>query len=81
MQAYVDAAPILAEAPNSLGYDVAGCVEEPGVVVVRMRWDSAEGHLKGFRGSGQFRQFFVLVRPFFDAIEEMRHYEPVFCAE
>ncbi|WP_407643911.1 putative quinol monooxygenase [Enemella dayhoffiae] len=47
VQAYVDAAPILAEAPNSLGYDIARCVEEPGVVVVRMRWDSAEGHLKG----------------------------------
>ena len=31
-------------------------------------WDSAEGHLKGFRGSPQFQTFFEAVRPFFSAI-------------
>jgi hypothetical protein len=38
-------------------------------------WDSADGHLRGFRGSPQFAGFFAAVRPYVDRIEEMRHYE------
>jgi hypothetical protein len=33
------------------------------------------GHLRGFRGSSEFRSFFSAVRPYVDRIEEMRHYE------
>ncbi len=43
--------------------------------IVRIEWDSAEGHLGGFRTSPQFRSFFDAVRPFFDDIEEMHHYD------
>lgn len=42
-----------------------------------MHWDSADGHLKGFRGSAEFREFLPLVRPFIESITEMRHYEVV----
>ena len=34
-----------------------------------------EGHLHGFRGSPEFRSFLGAVQPFFNDIEEMRHYE------
>jgi hypothetical protein len=38
-------------------------------------WDSVEGHEQGFRRSPEFRDFFALVQPFFNDIEEMRHYQ------
>jgi len=34
--------------------------------------------MNGFRKSRDFPKFFALARPFFDAIEEMRHYEVSF---
>ena len=61
--------------PHCLGWELAHCVEDPFRYILRIEWDSAEGHLHGFRISPQFRPFFAAVRPFFDDIEEMRHYE------
>lgn len=75
--AYRTAQECLARSPHSLGYDVARCTEDPGSVIVRMHWDSAEGHLSDFRSSPEFREFLPLVRPFVSAIAEMRHYELV----
>lgn len=75
--AYEDAAKPLLASANCLGYDVTRCSEDPTKFTVRIHWDSSEGHLKGFRGGPQFPEFFGLVKPFFDEIEEMRHYDIV----
>jgi hemoglobin len=72
--AYRRAAPSLEASPHCHRYEVARCTEEPGVYIVRIEWDSAEGHLAGFRRSSEFRTFFQAVRPFVDNIEEMHHY-------
>jgi hypothetical protein len=48
---------------------------DPCAYTVRIEWDSAEGHLQGFRASPEFRSFFAAERPYVDQIEEMRHYE------
>ena len=73
--AYASAQASLAASPHCLGYEVARCVEEPGTYVVRIEWDSREGHLQGVRTSPDFRTFFAAVRPFVGDIAEMRHYE------
>lgn len=65
----------LDSSPHCLRYELARCTDEPGAVVVRTEWDSAEGHLSGFRRSREFHEFFPAVGPFVDAIQEMRHYE------
>jgi hypothetical protein len=44
-------------------------------VVLRILWDSADGHLKAFRKSPEFAPFFQAIQPFVKSIEEMRHYE------
>lgn len=75
--AYEDAAKPLLASPNCLGYDVTRCTEDPTKFTVRIHWDSSAGHLKGFRGGPQFAEFFGLAKPFFDDIEEMRHYDIV----
>jgi quinol monooxygenase YgiN len=74
-EAYEKAAEPLFASGHCLGYEVSRCVDEPEAFVVRIEWDSAEGHLTGFRGGPQFPAFFALVRPFVQMIEEMRHYE------
>lgn len=74
--AYAAAQEALRASPHCLGWELSRCVEEPAAYTLRIVWDSAEGHLQGFRRSPAFRDFFAAVRPFVDAIEEMRHYAP-----
>ena len=72
--AYRRACEVLTADPHCLGYEVARGVEEPEHFVVRIEWDSVEGHEQGFRSSprlvsssrrcGRFSQ-----------IEEMKHYD------
>jgi quinol monooxygenase YgiN len=75
VRAYEQAREPLDASPNCLGYELARCVDEPDVYVLRIEWDSAEGHLRGFRGSPGFRAFFAAVGPYVGNIVEMRHYE------
>ncbi len=73
--AWKDARTVLDQAPECLAYEVAHGVEEPEHYVVRIEWRSLEEHERHFRGSAGFGPFFQAVKPFFDQIEEMRHYE------
>jgi quinol monooxygenase YgiN len=71
---YGKAAESLRAAKNCLAYELTQSTEDAGYFILRLEWDSAEGHLKGFRSSPEFRSFFSLVRPYVNDIEEMRHY-------
>ncbi len=72
--AYARAASILDADEHCLDYEIARGVEEPENWVVRITWDSLEGHEKGFRAAPHFQDFFAAVRPYFGAILEMKHY-------
>ena len=73
--AWSSAQTVLQEAPQCVAYEVARGVEEPDNYVVRIEWRSLEEHEQGFRRSAAFRSFFAAVKPFFEQIEEMRHYQ------
>lgn len=75
VQAYESARSALDASPHCLGYELSRCTEEPKSFILRIEWDSAEGHLQGFRKSAEFGSFFAAVRPFLNDIREMRHYE------
>jgi quinol monooxygenase YgiN len=79
-RAYADAGAPLAASSHCLSYEVARGVEEPDSYIVRIEWDSLEGHEQGFRQSPEFREFFASVQPFVHEIEEMRHYELLFAS-
>lgn len=72
---YAKAAKILEASPYCIGYEIIHGVDEPQRYVVRIHWTSVDDHLKRFRNSEEFKSFFNLVRPFFNNIEEMKHYE------
>lgn len=73
-KACTQAAGCLAASSHCLAYEFSRCTETPEHYVLRIEWDSEEGHLRGFRSSPEFKTFFSLVQPFVKDIEEMRHY-------
>ncbi len=73
--AYTEAERSLRASPNALSWDLSRCVDEPSSFILRIEWDSAEGHMQGFRRSEHFPGFFAAIRPFVGEIAEMRHYE------
>jgi heme-degrading monooxygenase HmoA len=73
--AYRKAQAHLKSSSHCLGYELTRCVKEPHHYVLRILWDSAEGHLQGFRTSAEFPKFFAFVRPFVSNCQEMEHYE------
>lgn len=73
--AYRRAGEALEASEHCLGYELSRGVEEPQNWVLRIRWDSLQGHERGFRVGPDFGPFFDAVQPFFDDIHEMKHYE------
>jgi hemoglobin len=73
--AYARAAGPLAASPHCLAFELSRGVEEPEHYILRIEWDSLEGHMEGFRSSPEFRAFFAEIRPYVQAIDEMKHYE------
>ncbi len=74
--AWSEAEKVLRDAPQCLSYEVARGFEEPENYVVRIEGSSVAEHEQGFRQSPAFQQFVAAVKPFFEEIQEMRHYEP-----
>lgn len=72
---YATAQAALQSSSHCLGWELARCTEDSSHYILRIEWDSAEGHLQGFRRSPKFPTFFAAIRPFFDDIQEMRHYD------
>lgn len=77
LSAYANAQVELRASPHCLRFEVSQGVEEPSHFVVRIEWDSLQGHELGFRKSEDFPAFFAKVRPFFGDIQEMKHYAVV----
>ncbi|MDQ4014971.1 MAG: antibiotic biosynthesis monooxygenase [Thermoproteota archaeon] len=74
-EAYANASRSLDTSKHCQMYELTHCAEEPELYILRIEWDSLDGHMKEFRSSPEFRDFFRYVQPFFNDIQEMRHYE------
>ncbi len=75
LQAYTSASAQLDNSEYCLGYELTQCEEEPQSFILRIEWTSTEDHLNGFRKSSDFPEFLQHVRPFFNNIREMNHYQ------
>lgn len=74
-KAYQDAGQYLQASPYCLGYQVIHGNEEPNHYIVIIHWTSQQDHLQLFRKEKGFFAFFNLVKPFYNNIEEMKHYD------
>jgi quinol monooxygenase YgiN len=72
---YGKAAEFLDASPHCLKYTLFRSNKETNRYAMLIEWESAEAHLQGFRNSPNFGKFFALVKPYFNMIEEMEHYE------
>lgn len=72
--AYRKAAASLDASPHCLAYELSHCTEEPDRYILRIEWDSTDGHLKGFRRAPEFAPFLAAIKPYISQIEEMQHY-------
>jgi hemoglobin len=73
-KAYEKAVESLDASSHCLAYELSHCTEDADHYILRIEWDSEDGHLKGFRSSPEFKALFAAVQPYFKDIEEMRHY-------
>ena len=74
--AYTRAAASLDASPHCLAYELSRGVEAPASYILRIEWDSVEGHMQGFRRGPDFPAFLAAIRPYVGEIAEMRHYAP-----
>jgi quinol monooxygenase YgiN len=72
--AYAGAAKHLDDAPECIDYELTQCAEDPGSFILRIRWQSSDAHMRGFRRGPHFPPFLSAIRPFVGEIAEMRHY-------
>ncbi len=73
--AYARAADAMHKSEHCIDFELSRAVEKPDNYILRITWDSLDGHLTGFRGSELFRAFFAEVKNYVGAIDEMQHYE------
>ncbi|RAW01114.1 antibiotic biosynthesis monooxygenase [Pseudochryseolinea flava] len=74
ISAYTEAQKHLQASEYCLGYELIHGEEEPENFIVIIYWTSTNDHLAGFRKSPVFGPFFNLVKPFYNNIQEMKHY-------
>ena len=74
-EAYSNAGTILKNSSYCLAYEIIHGTDEPQHYIARIHWTSADDHINGFRKSKEFMSFYNLVKPFYNNIEEMKHYE------
>ena len=80
-RAYEGAGQALHSSSHCRRYELSRCTEYPDHYILRIEWDSEEGHLKGFRNSHEFKTFLALVQPYVKDIDEMRHYAVVLAGD
>lgn len=76
IEAYSKASVYLKDSEYCLGFELTHCEENRDHFILRIEWTSTQDHLNYFRKSANFRKFLDLVRPYFNDIAEMNHYEP-----
>ncbi|MBQ0733561.1 antibiotic biosynthesis monooxygenase family protein [Aquimarina celericrescens] len=75
INAYTKASEQLHTSEFCLGYELSHCEEDPDNFILRIEWTSTDDHLNGFRKSSDFMKFLKHVKPFFNDIQEMNHYQ------
>jgi hypothetical protein len=74
VEAYERAQGQLRDAPECISYELTQCAEDENSLILRICWESADAHMKGFRTGPNFPPFLAAIRPFIGEIAEMRHY-------
>lgn len=64
----------LQQSPHCHGFELLRSGKDPELFLLTILWDSADGHMGGFRTSPQFGRFFAQIKPYLGNLLEMEHY-------
>lgn len=73
-RAWGEAGRVLMRSAHCHGFELLRSRKDPELYLLLIRWDSAEGHLQGFRQSAEFQEFLIHIRQFLPELLEMEHY-------
>jgi heme-degrading monooxygenase HmoA len=76
-QAFGVAQRYIAASLHALRYQLTRCIEIPNRYVLRIEWDSLEGHTEGFRASAAYQEYRALLYPLYAQPPEVVHYRQV----
>jgi quinol monooxygenase YgiN len=75
LAAVADAAPLFRQARGCRSMRMEQLIEDPGIFLLLVEWETLDDHLVGFRHSPAFQQWRSLVGPFFLAPPVVEHSE------
>jgi heme-degrading monooxygenase HmoA len=76
-QAFAQARQFIEISPGFRGLTLHRCVEQPGVYLLLVRWDSIEDHEVGFRRSPGYQQWRAMLHHFYDPFPDVEHYREI----
>lgn len=68
----------IAQSEHCIRYALTHAVEDASRYVLRIEWDSLEGHVDGFRASAEYQEYRALLYPFYAAPVELFHYTTLY---
>src|SRR6186713_2757737 len=74
LAAFEQARPIISGMPGCRSVRLSRCVEQPGLFLLLVEWDTLEDHTEGFRGSPEYERWTALLHHFYDPFPTVLHF-------
>jgi heme-degrading monooxygenase HmoA len=72
------ALPLIAATPGFERFEMRPCLENEGVYLLLVWWQSLEAHTQGFRGSDRYQEWRKLLHRYYQPFPKVLHFgEPV----
>lgn len=75
--AFAHAKSIISAMPGFVTLSLSRGVEQPGVYLLLVEWETLEAHTEGFRGSAEYQEWKALLHHFYDPFPVVEHFSPV----
>ena len=76
--AFKEASPILSGMGGYISHELHRCIEEAGLYLLLVRWETLEDHTIGFRGSPQYQEWKRLLHHFYEPSPTVYHFNQVY---
>jgi len=75
--AFARAAPLIAGMRGFRDLSLSHCLEDDGLYLLLVEWESLEDHTVGFRSSPEYQEWRRLLHGFYDPFPTVQHFESV----
>ncbi|AJS58866.1 antibiotic biosynthesis monooxygenase family protein [Paenibacillus sp. IHBB 10380] len=71
---FQEASKIISNMKGYINHELQKCLEEDNKYIVLVRWETLEDHVKGFRGSDEYKEWKALLHHFYEPFPIVEHY-------